>query len=353
MDQRASDEDVSAANNDGREYNSGYEEESSDSPNNETFESPTEEDITAQPASISEEDARQAFLELANKHCCYSSTPAEEMTIDKMEGFTAYRYSLYSFIEERTTYWKTNAYYGEEVDGSFNGPSPGRWNIQVNCPEWFKENKCYVTVPHTSEVKNCSDCGGDGKKVCPSCDGKKKRDCMACFGTGETFQGNMCYSCGGRGETICFTCTAQGKIKCSNCSGQGKVITFLEMKVKWINLEPCFVHVMDNAAEFPADRFCKVSGEVVILDEDNLVEPLTTFHDQSINEASQESLEQHAVELPENSRIVRQMQQVESLPLSKVHYTWGGKQGEYFVYGEENKAYCDNYPQKCCCCAIM
>ncbi|XP_077134700.1 protein SSUH2 homolog [Ranitomeya variabilis] len=351
MDQIASDEDVSSENNDGSQYNPGYVEESSDSPNNETFESPTEEDITAQPASISEEDARQAFLELAAKHCCYSSTPAEEMTIDQMEGFPVYRYSLQSFIEERTTYWKTNVYYGEEVDGSFNGPAPGRWNIQVNCPEWFKEDKCHVTVPHTSEVKNCSDCDGNGKKVCPSCKGKRRKDCMACFGSGQTFQGDTCFSCGGTGKIICFTCKARGKITCSNCSGQGQVITFLEMKVKWENLD-CSIIVYDDP-EFPFDRFEKVSGEVIVSDEDNLVEPITTFSEQSVNEASQESIEQHAAALPDNTRIIRQMQQVESLLFTKVHYTWGEKQGEYYVYGQENKAYCDNYPKKCRCCAIM
>ncbi|XP_073498897.1 protein SSUH2 homolog [Phyllobates terribilis] len=172
-----------------------------------------------------------------------------------------------------------------------------------------------------------------------------------CSGSGESFQGESCITCSGDGKTICYTCSAKGKVKCSNCSGQGKLITFLQMKVKWKNLESCLVLVFDKA-EFPGNRFQKVSGDVLVLDEDTVVERITTFHESSINEASQRSIEQRAAALPANTKIVRQMQQVESLPFSKVHYTWGGKQGEYFIYGQENKAYCNNYPKKCCC-AIM
>ncbi|XP_069824812.1 protein SSUH2 homolog isoform X2 [Dendropsophus ebraccatus] len=149
---------------------------------------------------------------------------------------------------------------------------------------------------------------------------------------------------------LCFTCVGRGKIMCVNCSGQGRLLTFLQMKVKWENHSSEFV-ANDNS-EFPSEKFEKVSGNTIFIDEDTTVQPVTTFSDPSIIEASQNILEDHAM-LSNDYKILRQRQNIELLPLSKVYYTWKGKQGVYYVYGMENKTYCDNYPRKCCCCVIM
>ncbi|XP_071984447.1 protein SSUH2 homolog [Engystomops pustulosus] len=335
---------------DNGQNNPGYEEESPEGDGNEytgeTFESPTEEDNTIGSPHLSVDEARQSFLEYAEKHCCYSSSPAEEMTIDNIEPLDSYRYCLATFIEERTLKPKSRPYKGEELDGPSNGPAPRKWDVKVNCPEWFVDNKVKVIVPRTSEVERCPKCGGSGRVRCVLCDGNGTKDCQLCFGTGENFQG-FCHTCNGEGTTNCYACHSTGKIMCTTCIGQGKIVTYQQLKVIWRNLEQ-YVQLFHDESEFPYDRFQKVSGQTLFSDEDTEVQPITSICDGFFEETSQEAINQHAA-LSNNSRIVRQSHTVESLLLHKVHYTWGGNQGHYYVYGLENKAYCGDYPKQCCC----
>lgn len=42
---------------------------------------------------------------------------------------------------------------GQQIDGPFNGPAPGPWDIQANAPGPFQNGKMDVEVPHTASVK--------------------------------------------------------------------------------------------------------------------------------------------------------------------------------------------------------
>lgn len=44
-----------------------------------------------------------------------------------------------------------------------------------------------------------------------------------------------------------------------------------------------------------------------------------------------------------------QKQTIELIPLTKVEYEWRGKVYSFCVFGNENKVYAEDYPEKCCC----
>jgi hypothetical protein len=45
---------------------------------------------------------------------------------------------------------------------------------------------------------------------------------------------------------------------------------------------------------------------------------------------------------------------VRIIPVTEVNYRWKNKNGVFFVFGFENKAYAPQYPQKICCgCTIL
>ncbi|TFK02626.1 coiled-coil domain-containing protein 159 [Platysternon megacephalum] len=97
-----------------------------------------------------------------------------------------------------------------------------------------------------------------------------------------------------------------------------------------------FEYVADQRAGFPADLFKEVY-------------PVVNFPDPSISQASQNALVQHHTQFASTSRVLRQRQTIELIPLTKVEYEWQGKRYSYYVYGDENRVYAENYPKKCCC----
>uniref|UniRef100_K7FHA9 Uncharacterized protein n=1 Tax=Pelodiscus sinensis TaxID=13735 RepID=K7FHA9_PELSI len=79
------------------------------------------------------------------------------------------------------------------------------------------------------------------------------------------------------------------------------------------------------------------------------VYPVVNFPEPSISQASQNAVVQHHTQFASVSRLLRQRQTIELIPLTKVEYEWQGKLYSYYVYGDENRVYTENYPKKCCC----
>ncbi|XP_075040305.1 protein SSUH2 homolog [Mixophyes fleayi] len=225
---------------------------------------------------VSEDDARQAFLEYADKKCCYSTGPAKEMDNLNFQAFNTYKYCLETFTESRDCKWKCVPYSDGDVDGPENGTSPDPWKIRVDPPNLYEKDKQKVVVPHTSTV-------------------------------------------------------------------QVKTVSETSILNNYI-----FVFLADQNSEFPSERFNKVTGDIVLEDEQSWLSPITDFVDQSINEASQNAIYEHQNELT-SCQILRQRHSIEWLPLTQVDYNWKGKNYHYFVYGKENRAYTNNYPKSCCC----
>ncbi|XP_031757018.1 protein SSUH2 homolog isoform X1 [Xenopus tropicalis] len=295
---------------------------------------------------ISEDAAKEAFLQYAKESCCYGTSPAQDMVFKEFTSFNTYRYRLETFTESREFNWQTKPFDGHAADVGVHGTPPQPWDIPVQYPALFKDDEKKMPVPGTSSIKTCPQCMGIGKTTCTKCAGTGRVQCTWCHGTGHRDGEDSCSTCQGHGTESCRTCSGAMQC-CQGCSGKGKVVNFIQLTVTWKN--NIFEFVADHNSDFQTDLFKKVTGEKLFTDEQHLVSPLVTFPKQSINKASQDGQNEHYNTFSSTSRILRQRQTIELLPLTKVHYTWKENPYSYFVYGRENKVYTTNYPQKCCC----
>ncbi|XP_069062047.1 protein SSUH2 homolog isoform X2 [Pleurodeles waltl] len=293
---------------------------------------------------IAEEAAKQALVEYAARQCCYRTSPAENMVVEHLQPFCIYRYRLESYIESRTLKTNYEPYYDEKIDS--NGTPPTLWEMHVDTPPMFEAGQKRFIVPYTSSVKTCHRCTGSGKVTCWSCGGTLRTTCSSCGGTGRLYNGNSCWGCGGRGRRMCYVCSG-GKVTCDTCLGRKKLHSYIEMEVIWTNIDSPFV--TDQNSGLPMDRYEKVTGKKIFIDEQPMVVPIMSFPDPAVNNVSVSYVQQHNAKFADNPRIIRQRQTIELIALTKVSYTWGEKPHTYFVYGEENRVYTDNYPAKCCC----
>jgi hypothetical protein len=102
---------------------------------------------------MSPEQAKHFLLAEAESHCCWGKTPAEEMTVTRVETSNATHYVLDSYGEKRTTEWRSEPFVGQVIDGPMNGRAPAPWEIFVQPPPPFTERKMEMEVPHTASVK--------------------------------------------------------------------------------------------------------------------------------------------------------------------------------------------------------
>ncbi|XP_024072881.1 protein SSUH2 homolog [Terrapene carolina triunguis] len=297
--------------------------------------------------AVSEDAAKEAFIQYAASKCCYSSAPAKEMVFRTLQPFNTYRYRLETFTESRSSDWKTTPYKGEFVDSFLLGPAPLPWTIQVEVPTMFTDNITRVKVPHTSSLKGCHNCRCSGRIRCRKCHGRGKIQCWICHGSGKQLSKDRCTHCRGSGRSRCNSCSGSGHKTCLTCAGKGQLLYYIELQVKWKN--NIFEYVADQRSGFPADLFKEVTGQKMFVDEQSMVYPVVNFPDPSISQASQNALVQHHTQFASTSRVLRQRQTIELIPLTKVEYEWQGKRYSYYVYGDENRVYAENYPKKCCC----
>ncbi|XP_056380973.1 protein SSUH2 homolog isoform X1 [Hyla sarda] len=296
--------------------------------------------------SINNETAKHALLDYANSKCCYGSSPAEEMEITQLRPYNTYRYRLETFTESRSCEWVTKPLTEGVLDSPEKGPAPQPWEIHVKTPSLFHDETQKVPVPHTTSKKSCQECNGKGKIICQKCNGNSRERCEHCSGSGKRLE-EECEHCDGTGNIGCKTCNQTNVQTCPGCSGKGQVMTYIEMTVTWKN--NVFEFIPDHHSEFPTDLFKKVTGEKMYSDEQLLVPPIINFPEPSINQTSQTAVQQHYSQFMSSSRILMQRQTIELLPLTKVEYSWKGKNCNYFVYGRENKVETKDYPSTCCC----
>ncbi|KAJ1110619.1 hypothetical protein NDU88_007968 [Pleurodeles waltl] len=296
--------------------------------------------------SITEDTAKQAFIQFAESKCCYRSTPAKEMVFRDFQPLSTYRYRLETFTESRSSEWNSVPYNGEVIDAYGSGPVPLPWDIPVPVPAMFRDANKLIKVPHTSSLKPCQSCFGTGQILCKKCNGACRIVCWVCSGSGNRIN-ERCSHCHGIGNESCPTCNGRGRTTCTVCKGKRQLLCYIEVKVTWKNNIHEFV--ADKNSGFPTELFKKVTGQQLFADEQLMVYPLMTFPEPSINQASQNAIQQHHAQFASASRIVRQRHTVELIPLTKVEYSWKDKRHSYFVYGVENQVFTDDYPAKCCC----
>uniref|UniRef100_A0A8C5WQB2 Protein SSUH2 homolog n=1 Tax=Laticauda laticaudata TaxID=8630 RepID=A0A8C5WQB2_LATLA len=219
--------------------------------------------------AISEDEAKEAFIEYAASKCCYSKALARDLVFQDLLTLNTYRYYLETFTESRSSIWKTIPYRGEPVDSAMYGAAPSPWDMRVEVPEIFKDNIVRIKVPHTSTVKGCPICGCSGRRPCTQCHCLKKKQCQVCNGTGSQFTNQKCSSCSGTGTMRCNACSGLGTTACTDCGGTGKLLTYIELQVKWKN--NIFEYVVDERTGFPTELFKAVKGKKLFVDEQYLV----------------------------------------------------------------------------------
>ncbi|KAJ8259300.1 hypothetical protein COCON_G00183120 [Conger conger] len=299
--------------------------------------------------SISEEVAREAFLEYAGSQCCYSSKPVKEMVFSDLQPHNTYRYRLETFTESRSTEWASEPYTGQVVDG-FMGVAPGPWEIPVSFPTLFQKSKKEVRVPHTSSVKGCHTCMSLGKIPCKKCVTSGMVQCWVCHGSGRNAD-DRCHSCNGSGRARCTACSGVGSKACKTCKGRGQLLCFIKLVVKWNN--NVFEKVVDKQSGLPMDLISAVTGEMLFSDMQPMVYPVTGFPDHAISQAAERGVREHQAQYFSSCRILQQRQTIELIHITRVHYSWKEKTHIYFVYGAEHKVYTEDYPAKCCCCTLL
>ncbi|XP_044307695.1 protein SSUH2 homolog isoform X1 [Varanus komodoensis] len=300
--------------------------------------------------AISEDEAQEALIQYVASKCCYGKAPAKEMMFQDLQSFNTYRYRLETFTESRSTVWKTEPYNGEIVDSYLCGAPPLPWDIIVDIPVMFTDQKKKIKVPHTSSVKGCPCCGCSGRRPCQKCRGLTRQQCWVCHGKGYRMNNERCTECLGTGTSMCDKCSGLGTTACSDCGGRGQLLSYIELQVVWKN--NVFEYLADQRTGFPTELFKEVSGQKLFVDEQYMVYPVTGFPEGSINQASRNAIEQHKTQFGSTARILRERQTIELLFLTRVEYEWHRKSYSYFVYGNEHKVYAENYPRKCCCAIL-
>ncbi|XP_003973089.1 protein SSUH2 homolog [Takifugu rubripes] len=296
--------------------------------------------------SLSEDVAREAFKSFASSQCCYSKAPASDGVITNMEAFNTYRYRLETFTESRSTELANKPYEGEQAD-FYAQPAPRPWEVMATPPNLFTNHTEEIRVPYTSSVQDCSKCHATGTVECEQCNGSGyDEQCWVCNGSG-TSNDQSCSHCDGKGRERCKSCSGQRMKECETCKGKRQLLTYIKLKVEWIN------HVEDQVENQTSglnpDNLRSVHGKKLFEDSQYLVYPLIGFPLQAISLASEHLVREHQSKYAQNSRILQQRQTVELVPITKVKYNWKSSSHVYYVFGNENQVNAENYPATCCC----
>ncbi|KAM6473509.1 protein SSUH2 homolog [Liasis olivaceus] len=306
---------------------------------------------------MTDDMARSALLSFVNSKCCYGNRAAGELFIRELKPQMSYRYRLETFNETRSCEWTFEPYTNTLVDGPQNGVPPRPWDIKVQVPQMFQEDTKKFRVPHSSLLKECHKCHGRGRYKCSGCHGGGRMRCVTCNGARKAKAKHLkcqkrCQMCSGTGRKRCSTCSGRGNKTCSTCQGEKKLLHFIQLIITWKN--NVYEFTSEHQLSFPRELLTKAMGENILKDENTLVYPLVDFPNPEISQASQRAIAEHHDTFTSTSRVLRQRQTIELIPVTEVHYQYAAKSYIYYIYGMENKVYALDYPERCCCgCTII
>ncbi|XP_054290915.1 protein SSUH2 homolog isoform X2 [Macrosteles quadrilineatus] len=302
--------------------------------------------------SLTEQEAREALLTHIGKHSCYGRDTANSHLITSLEASSAFHYQLETFTERRENSWAHTAFSTmTEIDGPDNGPAPLPWDIAVSPRGMFEAEVKTLWVPHTSSVKHCFRCNSQGSVACQECHSKGWVRCLHCNGDGFTSEFDYkerCVFCRssthGFGRLDCLRCKASGRILCQPCEGTGLMIYYILLTITW---KTNISEYIKKSVSLPEKFFRFVTGEEVFSQIGERIKPLTEFPQEEVNEASKNLINNH-ISTFVDQKILMQRQTVRAVPITHVRYKWKGHEGQYFVFGEENRVHAPDYPQTCC-----
>uniref|UniRef100_T2M2I1 Uncharacterized protein C3orf32 n=1 Tax=Hydra vulgaris TaxID=6087 RepID=T2M2I1_HYDVU len=315
---------------------------------------------------LSEDEALDAFQMFLTRNSCYNYNITKQISTKKIAPCHSNQYVLETFYEERSAKW-----HQEELNDNIcfqnYGSTPAIWDIEVEVPTMFHQKEIHLEIPNTASIKDCSSCLGKGLSQCISCHGLGKMNCVVCDGFGLfhhsyhtdnrstekalslTSDYRHCHFCNG-GKVNCTDCSSSGRASCKLCRGKGKVKMYLRLTVKWKTLKS--QKIIDNL-ELPSKCINKVSGVIIFQEQSDRVYPLVDFPVDTVRTMSQKTIENH-LKLLSYARIIKQRHFVYEIPVYEVHSVWRRKDLKYWIYGNENDVYCQEYYKKrISCCSIL
>uniref|UniRef100_A0A803SKR0 CR-type domain-containing protein n=1 Tax=Anolis carolinensis TaxID=28377 RepID=A0A803SKR0_ANOCA len=201
------------------------------------------------------------------------------MVITDLQSLNTYRYHLETFTETRFASWKSEPYWGEEVDSPQSGAAPLPWDLRADVPDMFKDKIMTIKVPHTSSVTGCPACECSGRKTCTLCWGHKTVPCLMCTGRGYPLFNNLsCTLCAGRRIVKCEICNGQGTTTCRDCGGKTQLLSYIEAQVEWKS--HVFEYAVNQRSGFPIELLQGINGKTLFVDEQNMVRKY--FHQKQI-----------------------------------------------------------------------
>ncbi|KAI1286232.1 Protein SSUH2 -like protein [Halotydeus destructor] len=274
--------------------------------------------------SISETELRDALQLFAKRKIFFTDSVIKKMKVSDSSKHVAHLYTLETFTEKRSTMWAKVPWYGQEVDGTFNGTSPGAWEIPVEPEVAFQEATRKVEVPHSASIQKCERCTGSGRMMC-----------QWCHGDGRT---------GGINDReTCTSCNGSGKVRCKMCKGHGRMKVYTELTISWTVHRDHFIF---NDTTVPDRKLKKVSGNIVFDERAPRVSGIDHFPNKILSDASIGLIDMHTRSWS-MEKTLEQRHFVKSVPIVIASYIHPNRRGNFFVYGLEHKVYFPNYPSTC------
>ncbi|KAM6121457.1 LOW QUALITY PROTEIN: protein SSUH2 homolog [Pterocles gutturalis] len=302
--------------------------------------------------AMTEAVARRALLRFMGSWSCVGCGAGGDLAIQHLRHLGTYRYRLETFSESRLSEWAFEPFTKPGAARPPGEPPLDPWEVEVGAPPLFQGQTQRCRVPRSVRVRDCH-CRGHGRSQCGVCHGAGRTRCVTCKGSRRRLrQRQRCQLCSGSGRHRCNTCSGRGSKTCATCRGGKKLQHFEQLVITWKN--NVFEFVSEHHLNFPAELLCKVSGENVFKDENVVVYPIIDFPHPAISLASQRAAAEHSAAVTTSSRILRQRQSIERIPITEVQSQHAGKPCLYYIYGLENKVYARDYPGRCCCgCALL
>ncbi|KRZ85581.1 Protein SSUH2 -like protein [Trichinella sp. T8] len=267
----------------------------------------------------------------------------------------------------------------------------------------FTEETKVLNMPGSSRIAKCASCHGQGVNLCFHCRNSGSIRCNACNGTGmksgvphpavvthplvatfpyydgsrsysnastasasksrkrfglgtpahlSTLTGipppgltivDLCGVCQGRGLRPCNLCKGFGSKPCTVCNGTGKVRFVTKVRVKYSVLKDEYCHEV----HLPDEELQKVTGDLVLVECQPVVLPIKKFPIPAISEQSERLIKAHLQKQTPSTKILKQRQTLEAVPIAEVLYEVGNRTNKFWVLGRERVAYVPQYPKKC------
>ncbi|XP_056380987.1 protein SSUH2 homolog isoform X2 [Hyla sarda] len=288
---------------------------------------------------ITEDAVRDALRKYVLSSYCCCRPRSEEPVIERLTQLPLYRYRLATFTEKRHIEKISKPYTGQRIEAPEREPALQLWDINVCTPKMFHEGSKKCPLPQSGEIKTCLKCGGRGRCKCSRCGGSGQFRCGCSNNRRQRSRNKRCPSCSGSGRRRCGKCSGRGKKVCTSCKGEGRLLYYQQLSVKWKTLySEAIADPHDQESSLPVILLQKVTGKMIMMDDEVLVHPLAGCPDVAeISAASERLIQEHQNTCGPLCHILRQT--VEMIPVVQVQYEYNGKNLSCLVYGQELRVY--------------